>query len=142
MKFEDTKEVKQILEKIHELVMSISPEEKRLNKELEIQENIQQDLLHEIEMANLNAVEIAKVYCLLRKNRKERRKIKDTLEFIYSIKPYTNRFVEKGILSENSHVIKKIEVYDQHIETRIYTPRVLKDLKCAKNEKQKNTPNC
>lgn len=57
MKFEDTKEVKQILENIHELVMSIAPEEKRLNKELEVQENIQQDLLHEIEIANLNAIE-------------------------------------------------------------------------------------
>ena len=32
MKFENTKEVKQILENIHELVMSISQEEKRLNK--------------------------------------------------------------------------------------------------------------
>lgn len=137
MKFENTKEVKQILENIHELVMSISPEEKRLNKELEVQENIQQDLLHEIEMANLNAIERTKVYCLLRKNRKERRKIKDTLDLIHSIKPYTNRFVEKGILSETNHVIKKIEVYDQHIETRIYTPRVLKNLKCAKQEDTK-----
>ena len=137
MKFENTKEVKQILENIHELVMSISPEEKRLNKELEVQENIQQDLLHEIEMANLNAIERTKVYCLLRKNRKERRKIKDTLDLIHSIKPYTNRFVEKGILSETNHVIKKIEVYDQHIETRIYTPRVLKNLKCAKSKEEK-----
>ena len=137
MKFENTKEVKQILENIHELVMSISPEEKRLNMELEVQENIQQDLLHEIEMANLNAIERTKVYCLLRKNRKERRKIKDTLDLIHSIKPYTNRFVEKGILSETNHVIKKIEVYDQHIETRIYTPRVLKNLKCAKQEDTK-----
>ncbi len=139
MKFEDTKEVKQILEKIHELVMSISTEEKRLNKELEVQENIQQDLLHEIEIANLNAIEITKVYCLLRKNRKERRKVKDTLEFIHSIKPYTNKFVEKGILSETSYAIKKIEVYDQHLKTRIYTPRVLKDLKCAKSKEGKNS---
>lgn len=131
MKFENTKEVKQILENIYELVMSISPEEKRLNKELEIQENIQLDLLHEIEMAELNAIERMQVYSQLRKNRKERRKIKDTLDFIYSIKGYTNKFVEKGILSETNHVIKKIEVYDQHIETRIYAPRVLENLKCA-----------
>ena len=88
-------------------------------------------------MANLNAIERTKVYCLLRKNRKERRKIKDTLDLIHSIKPYTNRFVEKGILSETNHVIKKIEVYDQHIETRIYTPRVLKNLKCAKSKEEK-----
>lgn len=134
MKFENTKEVKQILENIHELVMSISPEEKRLNKELEVRENIQQDLLHEIEMADLNAIERMQIYSQLRKNRKERRKIKDTLDFIYSIKSYTNKFAEKGILSETDNVIRKIDVYDQHIETRIYAPRVLENLKCAKGK--------
>lgn len=134
MNFENTKEIKHIFESMHELVMNILPEEKRIKEALNVQEDIQKDLLHEIELANLNAIEITKVYCQLRKMRQERRKLKDTLDLIYTIKQYTNEFVKKGILSEISNVIKKVDTYEEHIKTRIYVPRVLENLKCAKKK--------
>ena len=114
MKFDNTKDIKHVFKQIHELMMSIAPEEKRLNEELEHQENITKDLLHEIELANLNAIERMKVYNDLRKCRKERRKIKDTIEFINTIRGYSKRFIEKGLLSETDFVMKKIDTYDQH----------------------------
>ena len=67
MKFENTKEAKETLEKMYDIMMSIIPEEKRLEKELQIQDDITQDLLHEIELADLNAIERTRVYCQLHK---------------------------------------------------------------------------
>lgn len=137
MKFENTKETKEILEKMYDIMMSIAPEEKRLEKELQTQDDITQDLLHEIELADLNAIERTKIYCQLRKNRKERRKIKDTLSFIGTLKGFQRRFVEKGMLSETNQVIKNIDTHNEKLKTREYKPRVLENLRCARGKEEK-----
>ena len=134
MKFENTKEAKETLEKMYDIMMSVIPEEKRLEKELQIQDDITQDLLHEIELADLNAIERTRVYCQLRKNRKERRKIKDTLSFIGTLKGFHRRFVEKGMLAEPNQVIKNIDTHNENLKTREYKAKVLENLKCAKNK--------
>ena len=134
MKFENTKEAKETLEKMYDIMMSIIPEEKRLEKELQIQDDITQDLLHEIELADLNAIERTRVYCQLRKNRKERRKIKDTLSFIGTLKGFHRKFVEKGMLAETNQVIKNIDTHNENLKTREYKAKVLENLKCAKNK--------
>lgn len=134
MKFENTKEAKETLEKMYDIMMSVIPEEKRLEKELQIQDDITQDLLHEIELADLNAIERTRVYCQLRKNRKERRKIKDTLSFIGTLKGFHRRFVEKGMLAETNQVIKNIDTHNENLKTREYKAKVLENLKCAKNK--------
>lgn len=132
MNFEDTKEAEEIFRKIHELIMSLAVEEKRLEKELQTQDDITQDLLHEIELADLNAIERTKVYGQLRKNRKDRRKIKDTIAFIETLKGYSRKFIEKGLLAETSQVLKNIDTYKKNLETRAYKPRILVNLKCVK----------
>lgn len=132
MKFENTKEVKEILEIIYDMMMSLSVEEKNLEKELQIQEGIQEDLLHEIELAELNAIERTKVYCQLRKTRKERRKIKDSLKFIGTLKGYQRKFVEKGMLAETKQALKNIDMHNENLKSRIYKPRILENLKCIK----------
>lgn len=134
MKFENTKEAKETLEKMYDIMMSIIPEEKRLEKELQIQDDITQDLLHEIELADLNAIERTRVYCQLHKNRKERRKIKDTLSFIGTLKGFHRRFVEKGMLAETNQVIKNIDTHNENLKTREYKAKVLENLKCAKKK--------
>lgn len=131
MKFEDTKEAEDILNKMHDLIMSLAPKEKALNEELKLQEDIQQDLLHEIEIANLNAIERMRVYNQLRKNRKDRRKVKDAIALVETLKGYTRKFIEKGMLAETSQALKNIDTYKKNLETRVYKPRVLENLKCA-----------
>ena len=133
MKFENTKEVKEVLEKIHDLVMNLSSEEHALYKELKHYEDIQQDLLHEIELANLNAIERMRVYSQLRKNRKERRKVKDAISLVETVKGYSKKFIEKGLLAETNQVLKNIDTYQKNLETRVYKPRVLENLKCVEN---------
>ena len=140
MKFENTKDAKEVLEKVHDMMMSLSEEENKLEKELQIQEDIQQDLLHEIEMAELNAIERMQIYNQLRKNRKnrkERRIIKDTLGYIGTLKGFQRKFLEKGMLAETKQVLKNIDMHNENIKTRRYKPRVLENLKCAKSKENK-----
>ena len=58
----------------------------------------------------------------------------DKIDLINTIKPYTNKFIMKGIFAETDITIKNIETLRNNQETRQYTPRVLKDLKCAKKK--------
>ena len=134
MKFENTKDIKMFVEEIQDFFKSLSDEEENLNKELFRCNGIQDDLLHEIELADLNAIEIMKVAKDLKKNRLERRKIKNNLMLIGTLKPFNKRFIEKGILADTTQLIKNIEMHEKTLEQRKYTPRVLKNLKCAKEE--------
>ena len=132
MKFEDTKDIKMFVEEMQDFFNSLSDEEEKMNKELYKCNGIQDDLLHEIELADLNAIELMKVAKELKKNRLERRKIKNNLTLIGTLKPFNKRFIEKGILAETSQLIKNIDMYEKTLEERGYTPRVLENLKCAK----------
>ena len=66
----------------------------------------------------------------------ERRIIKDKIELINTIKPYTSKFITKGICAETDITIKNIETLKGNQESRQYTPRIIKDLKCAKKKKE------
>ena len=136
MKFENTKDIKMFVEEMQDFFKSLSDEEENLNKELFRCNGIQDDLLHEIELADLNAIEIMKVAKDLKKNRLERRKIKNNLMLIGTLKPFNKRFIEKGILADTTQLIKNIEMHEKTLEQRKYTPRVLKNLKCAREEKE------
>ena len=132
MKFENTKDIKMFIEEMLDFFNSLSDEEEHLNKELFRCNGIQDDLPHEIELADLNAIEIMKVAKDLKKNRLERRKIKNNLMLIGTLKLFNKRFVEKGILADATQLIKNIDMHEKALEERGYTPRVLDNLKCAK----------
>lgn len=134
MNYGDTKEVEELVTKIKDFFMTIGDTEKKLNAELIEKENIQIDLLHEIELAELNAIEFMKVAQKLKKNRHERRKVKDELAFINTLKGYTKKFTEKGIIAESEQLLKNIETYKKGLENRYYIPKVLSNLKCAKKD--------
>ncbi len=136
MIIEDMKQTLDLLENIKYFFFNIEETEKKLNAELYKKEGERDDLLHEIELSKLNAIEIMSTYKRLEKVLKERRKIKDKIELINTIKPYASKFITKGICAETDITIKNIVTLKSNQENRKYTPRVIQDLKCAKKRKE------
>ena len=135
MEFKDTKEIEDLTKKIIDLFRTIDDKEKEANINLIEKENIQQDLLHEIELAELNAIEFMSIAKKIKKNRIERRLIKDELALIKTIKGYTRKFIEKGIIAESEQLLKNIDTYKKNLQNRSYVPKILENLKCAKKER-------
>lgn len=131
MTFENTEEVRKIFTNVNDVVNSINTEEKRLKDELRIRQAMQQDLLHEVELVKLNAIERVKIIDDIKKVREERRQIKDQLGRLELLKSFCKRYIEKGMLSETRQAIKNLDTYDKSLKNRVYRPRILKDLKCA-----------
>ena len=123
MVIEDMQQSLELLENIKYFFYNIEEIEKKLNIDLRNKEYERDDLLHEIELSKLNAIEIMAVYKKLEKVLQDRRIIKDKIDLVSTIKPYT------------STTIKNIETLKRNQENRQYTPRVLQDLKCAKKKK-------
>lgn len=90
---------------------------------LEKEEN---DLLHYIELVNLNAVEGFKAYKELQKVRKERRVYKDENELLKHVQPVLSNM--KGQLRLLDNAIGNVRQTEKHLENRIYRVRVRKDL--------------
>lgn len=137
MVIEDMQQSLELLENIKYFFYNIEEIEKKLNTALQNKEYERDDLLHEIELSKLNAIEIMAVYKKLEKVLQERRIIKDKIDLVSTIKPYTSKFITKGICAETDTTIKNIETLKRNQENRQYTPRVLQDLKCAKKRKEK-----
>lgn len=136
MIIEDMQQSLELLKNIKCFFYDIEETEKKLNTELYNKEGERDDLLHEIELSKLNAIEIMSTYKKLEKVLKERRVIKNKIELINTIKPYTSKFITKGICAETDTTIKNIETLKSNQENRQYTPRIIKDLKCAKKKKE------
>ena len=107
----------------------IDIEHSNLLQELSNKEAEQQDLLHELELNNLNAVEITKVAIDLKKVRKERRIIKNDIERVKTIKSFTDKYNNKFIVNEIKTLIKELYKLQKRQNNRQYEPRVLKDRK-------------
>lgn len=80
-----------------------------LNKKLTTKEAEQDDLLHEVELANLNVVERSRYYNELKKVREERRLIKDELQVCKTIKPLADMLIRKGIYAELNQTIQNLK---------------------------------
>jgi len=129
----------EILKNTGTFFATIDDIEKMLNTQLTNKEAERDDLLHEIEISKLNAIEIMNVYKKLEKVLHERREIKDRMLLMNTLKGYSNKYITKGILGDTKQAIQNIETLKNNIRTRKYTPRILKDLKCAgvQNEEEK-----
>lgn len=136
MIIDDMQQTLDLLENIRYFFFNVEETEKKLNAELYKKEGERDDLLHEIELSKLNAIEIMSTYKRLEKVLKERRMIKDKIELINTIKPYASKFITKGICAETDVTIKNIATLKSNQENRQYTPRVIQDLKCAKKRKE------
>lgn len=136
MEIENMEQSLELLKNIKFFFLNMEDTEKKLKTDLSNKEAEQEDLLHEIELSKLNAIEIMAIYKKLETVRKERRVIKDKIELINTMKSYANKFVGKGICGETEATIRNIETLKSNQENRQYTPRILKDLKCAKKSKE------
>lgn len=93
--------------------------------------------MHELELSKLNAFELTKVATRLQKTRKERRNIKDKIEFISTIKGFSDKYNNKLITGDLINLLKNIRQLRKNWDTRIYKTRVLEDLKISKMKEQK-----
>ena len=127
-------EMKNFFENIDELKVTLE----RQIKETEYARN---DLLHELELANLNAVEMTKVAKTLKEVLKERRKYKDELAKVMILKGFSDKYNNKLIVGDIIVTLKNLKTLKQNNETRTYTPRRITNLKCveAKDEQNRNT---
>ena len=132
MKIENENEILELLSNIENFFKNYEETERNLDRDLKNKELERDDILHEIELSKLNAIEIMSTYKELEKILKERRILKDKISFINTLKPYVKKFVEKGICAETEIVVKNINTLKSNNEAREYTPRILKNLKCAK----------
>ena len=110
----------------------------KINLEEEIRKTEQErnDLLHEIELGNLNAVELMRVVIPLRDVLRERRTYKDELAKVITIKSFTDKYNNKLIVGDILQTIKNLTTLEKNNETRRYRPRVIENMKCveAKDE--------
>lgn len=127
-------EMKNFFENINDLKVSLEEQ----IRETELARN---DLLHELELANLNAVEMTKVAKALKQVLKERRKHKDELAKVMTLKGFTDKYNNKLIVGDIILVLKNLRTLKQNKESRKYTSRRIENLKCAeaKDEQNRNT---
>lgn len=121
--------VEEILIIMKNFFEGIEKEHSELIEELTNKELEQQDLLHELELSNLDAVEITKVAISLKKVRKERRIIKNDIERVKIIKNFTDKYNNRFITNEINMLIKELKKLKKRQENRKYEPRILKDIK-------------
>lgn len=117
-------EMKNFFEKIDELKIT-------LEEQIKETEYARNDLLHELELANLNAVEMTRVAKTLKEVLKERRKYKDELAKVMTLKGFTDKYNNKLIIGDIVVVLKNLRTLKQNNETRSYSPRRITNLKCT-----------
>ena len=139
MQLDNMEEVKILLQDIENLFMNLEDYKKELENQISIKEAEQEDYLHELELGNLNGIEIMKVSKSLIKTRKERRILKDKLDLIKTLKGYVDEYIKKGIIAQTKQVITNIDTLKSNLDSREYTPKVIKELKCAKKSKVQNS---
>lgn len=121
--------MKQFFEGIDKVKANLEQEINRV----ELERN---DLLHELELAKLNAVEMSQVAKGLRDVLKERRIYKDELAKVMTLKGFTDKYNNKLIVGDIIQVLKNLRTLEKNNESRKYNPRVIKNLKCGEtNEK-------
>lgn len=135
MQIDNTEDIKNLLNDIQNLFVNLDDVKRQLENQIALKEAEQEDYLHELEFAKLNGIEIMKVTNSLIRARRERRTLKDKLELVNTIKGYTDKFITKGIIADTNQAIQNIETLKNNQDTREYTPRVIKDLKCAKKKR-------
>lgn len=139
MQLDNMEEVKILLQDIENLFMNLEDYKKELENQISIKEAEQSDYLHELELGNLNGIEIMKISKSLIKTRKERRILKDKLDLIKTLKGYVDEYIKKGIIAQTRQAIANIDTLKSNLESREYTPKVIKELKCAKKSKVQNS---
>ena len=114
---------------------------RELEQDIYEKEMAKNDLLHELELGNLDAIETTKVAKTLKEVLKERRKSKDELEKVMTLKGFTDKYNNKLIAGDIIQVIKNLRTLKSNQENRKYTPRRITNLKISEvaDGKQSNS---
>ena len=128
-------EVESLLKDMITLFEKIGNVQNNLEEEIRRTDSATQDLLHELELGNLDGVEMMKVAKQLKEIRQERRKYKDELAKVEKIKAFTDKYNRKFITNDIKLLLKDLKTLKYNNENREYTPRILENLKCAKKIK-------
>ena len=104
MIIDDMQQTLELLGNIKYFFFNMEETEKKLSTELYNKEGERDDLLHEIELSDLNIGERSNTYKKLKSVLQERRIIKDKIELINTIKPYASKFITKGICAETDAI--------------------------------------
>ena len=129
-------EMKDFLIEMKNFFDNVDKSKKELELAIQEKDNATQDILHEIELGNLNASETMKIVKLLKTIRKERRKYKDELQRINTLKGFTDKYNNKLITGDIIQLIKNLDTLENNLKTRTYKAKILTGLKCeeAKDE--------
>ena len=111
---------------------------KELEEHIAEVELARNDLLHELELGNLNGAETMKLAKTLKQILQERRKYKDELQKVLVIKNFTDKYNNKLIVGDILQTIKGLKTIEHNQENRKYTPRIVENLKCAEVDNDKN----
>lgn len=109
-----------------------------LEKQITETELERNDLLHELELGNLNAIEMTMVAKTLKEVLQERRKYKDELAKVMTLKGFTDKYNNKMITGDIILVLKNLRTLQKNNETRTYTPRRITNLKCVEAKDEQN----
>ena len=89
------------------------------------EDKITQDLLHKLELENLNRNERSKIATRLAENRKNRRYFKDRVEELAPIAEFFADPANKKVLDRLKQVLGAVRKQEEYHKTRTYKPRVL-----------------
>lgn len=121
---ESVKDVEKLLCNMKYLFENVDKVNSTLKTDLRNIEAEQLDILHEIELTDLKPSEMLKVYRKLKKVRRTRRTIKDKLEFIGTLKGFTDKYNNSlKIYSDLGTLFKNINNLKSYWENRKYNPR-------------------
>ena len=137
MTIDNMEEVKKVLTEFKSIFTSIYDVKEDLEEQLAKKDDETIDYLHELELGKLKGFDVMRVANDLIRSRKERRIIKNKLELIKTEKGFIDNYITRGIVGELDQVIENIDRLKKNHENRQYKPRILKDLKCARKNKDK-----
>lgn len=86
---------------------------------------LQEDLLHQIELNNLNYKDRARVATQLMKCRQSRRESKDTVRALQPLVEFLESEKGKSLTNLMKEVLGRTRKVEKQMENRVYVPRVL-----------------
>lgn len=117
--YEYTKDIEAFLK-----TLKSAEENNRMSKEqLVYEDKLLQDILHKLELEDLNYSERAKLATQLKNSRKNRRKAKDTIEFTDAILEWLEN--NKKPVEQLKQVLGKLRKIKEVQGARQYTPRIM-----------------
>lgn len=114
-----------VLSAFVKLMANVKPEYSAHQELIHTQDQLTQDLLHKLELENLDAVETMKLAKALRECRKVRRYHKDIVEELQPIIDYLSEPSRQKEVKQIERVLGEVRRKQTNHQNRRYVPRVL-----------------